>query len=475
MASVHGHLTGTPSPAVVTRGPGAAAAANGAAQATLDRHPLVLVTDTVPQAHRGRVPHQRIDQQAMLAPVTKHTQVLTDATPADEVVRLVRLAHEGRPGAVHLDYDAGGTTTSASAPRDRSAGPLSSTTTSATTTAQAQIRAATRPVVIVGLGALDCGVEVGEHLEAFGAPVLTTYQAIGTVPSESAICAGLFTNGASERALLAQADLIVTVGLDAVEPIPAPWDYAAPVVALAAHPEPDPYIDKAIDVLGDLPDLVRSLLLGDHEWPPNAGASHRETIRAQLATAEPPTERCLTPVTLVQAAASACPDDVTVTVDAGAHFLAIMPFWPVRSPDQLLISNGLATMGFALPAAIGAALARPGSPVLCLVGDGGLGMTLAELETIARLQLPIAVVVFNDAALSLIEIKQREGHGGEAAVKYLPTDFAAVAAASGVESMKVTSPAQLADALAGGWDSPLLLDVAVDPAQYRNLIGVTRG
>ena len=82
------------------------------------------------------------------------------------------------------------------------------------------------------------------------------------------------------------------------------------------------------------------------------------------------------------------PAQATATVDAGAHFLAIMPFWPAAAPLRLLISNGLATMGFALPAAIAAALARPGLPVVCMVGDGGLAMTLAELETLARLQLP---------------------------------------------------------------------------------------
>jgi acetolactate synthase-1/2/3 large subunit len=162
-------------------------------------------------------------------------------------------------------------------------------------------------------------------------------------------------------------------------------------------------------------------------------------------------------------------------VDAGAHFLAVLPFWPATTPTQLLISNGLATMGFALPAAIGAALARPGVPVVCMVGDGGLAMTLAELETLARLQLPVTVVVFDDAALSLIEVKQKPGQGGSEAVRFHPVDYAAVAAAMGLDSIVVTNAADTAAALRGGWDRPRLIDARIDPSTYARLIAVTRG
>jgi acetolactate synthase I/II/III large subunit len=169
------------------------------------------------------------------------------------------------------------------------------------------------------------------------------------------------------------------------------------------------------------------------------------------------------------------PQGTIATVDAGAHFLAIMPFWPSLEPLQLLISNGLATMGFAVPAAIAAALAKPGSPVVCMVGDGGLAMALAELETISRLRLPITVVVFDDAALSLIEVKQKAGQGGEAAVRFAPVDYAQVAAAMGLESVMVTTAAEATKALTGGWDAPRLIDARIDPATYTRLIAATRG
>jgi acetolactate synthase-1/2/3 large subunit len=109
--------------------------------------------------------------------------------------------------------------------------------------------------------------------------------------------------------------------------------------------------------------------------------------------------------------------------------LPSMSLWSVENVDEVLISSGLATMGYALPAAIGAALARPEQRIVCFTGDGGLGMCLGELETIVRLGLRITIVLFNDARLSLIAIKAKpEGNGGDNAIGYAGTDFAAVAA-----------------------------------------------
>jgi acetolactate synthase-1/2/3 large subunit len=158
--------------------------------------------------------------------------------------------------------------------------------------------------------------------------------------------------------------------------------------------------------------------------------------------------------------------------------LAVMPLWPVDEPHRLLISSGLATMGYALPAAIGAALCTPGVPVIAFTGDGGLGMTLMELETAVRLRLRVIVVVFNDSALSLIKIKQRPaGQGGDEAVSYGPTSFAAAAEAMGAAAASVSDPAGLADALttALGREGPTLIDARVDPAGYPAILDLTRG
>jgi acetolactate synthase-1/2/3 large subunit len=152
--------------------------------------------------------------------------------------------------------------------------------------------------------------------------------------------------------------------------------------------------------------------------------------------------------------------------------------WAVEDPREMAISSGLATMGFALPAAIGAAYARPGSRVVCFTGDGGLGMCIGELETLARSGLPVTVVVFNDALLSLIAIKAKpQGHGGQGAVGFEQVDFAAVARAYGIAAAVATTPGELESAMreAMSVDGPFVVDARVDPAGYKDIMNVVRG
>ena len=492
MASTHGLLTSTPVPAVVTRGPGAACAVNGAAQATLDRQPLLLISDTVPTGTRDRVPHQRVDQISMLAPVTKDSLPFGPSTEYDTVSDLVALAVTEPPGAVHLDYDIGldsqterGTQFGGGPEQGNGASagnagasiePLATETVAIESEIEAvasRIELARRPVVLIGRGALGPSDAVAAAALRFGAPVFMTYQAAGVIPTEHDLAAGLFTNGASEEALIEEADLIVTIGLDSVEPRSAPWPYQQPVVAFSPVPASDPYHPIEAELVGDLGVLSERTLRPGHDWPSDAGARFRQSVRAELRRGEPDS---LGPVALVETMVGQLPPNVTTTVDAGAHFLAIMPFWPAAAPNRVLISNGLATMGYALPAAIGASLARTGEPVLCLVGDGGLGMTLAELETVARLDLPITTVVFNDSGLSLIEIKQRAGdHGGSGAVRYRTIDFSAVARGLGMEATVATTVDDVTQAMRSGWSRPRLIDARIDPSHYRHLIAVTRG
>lgn len=504
MAGTFGLLTGAPAPVVVTRGPGAASVANGLAQATLDRFPLVVVADTVPRALAQRVAHQRLDQPALLGPAAKVSATVSDATTDDELRVLVAAAARWPYGGVHLDYDP--TAGSGEEPcRQPPPGPVVADGArghdgGVGAEALALVAAARRPVLVVGMEAAarpDGPELVAALAAALGCPVLTTYQALGVVPTEGPANAGLFTNGALEAPVLAAADLIVTVGLDLVEPIPAPWLHPAPVVRLSAVDQTDGYLPAAVDAVGDLGASLRAVVAGLRttspaaDWPAGAAVRFRDDARRRLRT-EPgaaeggPTDRPpggaggagrFGPIELVDTLVHGAPDPLTVTVDAGAHFLAVMPLWPAAAPHRVLISNGLATMGFALPAAIGAALARPGEPVLALTGDGGLSMVLAELETVARLGLPVTVVVFNDAALSLIEIKQQAHHGGPGAVRYRPTDFAAIARASGLGACTVRTPSELAVAVSDpdAWRHPRLIDARIDPSPYRHLISATRG
>lgn len=483
MASAYGYIRDQVVPVVVTRGPGAASAVNGAAQATLDRQPLALITDTVPASLAERVAHQRLNQRAMLGPVSKSSVTFGATSSAEELEALLGYAQQSPAGAVHLNYDNIGTPSGFEPPELPK--PIHSRKNVTN-----RILEAERPVVICGLGAAQAqhqeGCELSTTLQEFAAPVLTTYQGIGVISTEHELAAGLFTNGAAERPLLEQADLIITVGLDPVEPLPASWSYNAPVISFATHPTADPYLPIEAELVGDLSDLCHQHLLASHTWPAGTGADTRATLRAALITqrsaasdesgdTDQEPETIFGAVDLVTTTAANAPSDIIVTVDSGAHFLAVLPFWPVHQPKRLLISNGLGTMGYAVPAAIGAALARPGEPVVAFVGDGGLGMTMAELETIVRLELPITVIVFNDSALSLIEVKQRDGQGGAQAVRYNGTDFATVASGMGMAADVVSTPTQLEGVLATGWSTPRLIDARIDPADYPHLIQITRG
>lgn len=466
MAGTHGMLTGSVGAAVVTRGPGVTSAATGLAQATLDRFPLLLVSDTVSSSTAARVPHQRLDQVAMAAPLTKWAGTLGATEPAAVVRAATTLARRAPAGAVHLDLDA--TAPGDAAPDVPLPPPVDR---AALAEARRLIAGSHHPVVVAGLQAA-AAPGMRDALDRLGCPVLCTYQAKGAVPDGWPVAAGLFTNGALERPLLERADLVLAVGLDPVEPIPAPWSYDVPVVMLHPAPVDRSYFGDPTVVLGPLESTLPELVdAAEPWWDAEAGALARK------AGIEALQHRCggLSPHDVVREVARVAPASSTVTVDAGAHMLVVMPLWHASRPHQVLISNGLATMGFALPAAIGAALAGPEGPVVCFVGDGGLGMTLAELETVSRLRLDVVVVVLNDAALSLIEIKQTAAQGGAGAVRYGATDFAAVARGSGMPGCVVESVDELRAQLSGGLRGPRLIDARIDPEGYRHVIAVTRG
>jgi acetolactate synthase-1/2/3 large subunit len=166
-----------------------------------------------------------------------------------------------------------------------------------------------------------------------------------------------------------------------------------------------------------------------------------------------------------------------VTVDAGAHMFPVMALWDADGANRVLISNGLATMGFALPAAIGAALLDPAAPVVAFTGDGGLLMCLGELGTAARVRARIRIVVFDDQALSLIQIKQAARAYQTASTDTGPVDWVALAEAMGVRAVRAGSAAELERGLAYTRDhpGPVLIAARVDPEPYQAMIRALRG
>ena len=495
MAATSADLTGVPGAVVVTRGPGLASAVNGIAHAALDRLPVVVIADTVTDA---RISHQRIDQGALGRSVAKAAVAVSGPPTAVEAVATALAAP---PGPVIANMDDGAA--DKRGPRRLQNGVEAQTLRAAEDMAARAGRAilaeavagARRPVLLLGTGAIPRTAAVRDALGGRGIPALHTYRARGVLPDSGAEAAGLVTGGTMEWPLLSAADLIVGLGVDEAEMIPARWDYAARTILVSEPGAPPAHgwftgataltmpIDEALGVLAAGPG-------GTIEWPPDAGRAAKADAARRLAAAATAAPGRLAPQQVVATARACAPPETIATVDAGAHMLAAMPLWDVPQPKMLLTSSGLATMGYALPAAIAAALClpqtqglpptqgTPQTPVLAFTGDGGLGMTLAEIETAVRLSLRVIVIVFNDAALSLIKIKQKPaGHGGDEAVRYRPTSFAAAAAAMGAAGAAVTSERELAAALADALarPGPTVIDAGVDPAGYPAIMDLSRG
>ncbi len=486
MAATSADLTGAPGAVLVTRGPGLASAVNGIAHAALDRLPLVVIADTVRAAEAGRVSHQRLDQAALGRSVAKAVLTVGGDRAGQAAAQAVSLALAAPPGPVIVQLDDAAAAGPPGAPDEERPEPADDLGPLATALAQAR-----RPVLLLGAHAVRHTAAIRAAVAGRGIPALHTYRARGIVPDAAAEAGGLVTGGTMEWPLLAHADLIIGLGVDEAEMIPAAWEYAAPTVLVAESPAGPAgaagYFTGATTLTAALPAAIDLLAAwapaAGPRWAPGAGrAARAETARrlGQAAIAAPGT---LAPQQVAAVARAHTPPDTIATVDAGAHMLAVMPLWEVDQPRQLLISSGLATMGFALPAAIAAAVcARPpsheGQPVLAFTGDGGLGMTLAEIETAVRLRLRIVVIVFNDAALSLIKIKQRPaGQGGAEAVDYAPVSFAGVATAMGAAAATAGTEAELATALDAALhrDGPTVIDAAVDPACYPAIMELSRG
>jgi acetolactate synthase-1/2/3 large subunit len=492
MAAAHADLTGAPGAVVVTRGPGLASAMNGIAHAALDRLPVVVIADTVRGAETDRISHQRLDQEAMGGSVAKAVVAVGGKSACEGAARAVSLALAARAGPVIALMDDGDAARGAgpgnggmgpATRADESAGTIGSGTQKAPEFLADALNAARRPLVLLGAAAIPHTTAIRGALLGSGIPALHTYRARGIVPDLAAEAGGLVTGGTAEWPLLAAADLIIGLGVDEAEMIPAAWDYSARTVLVGGHPgehAASGYFSGAIALAIPLPAAVRILAgcVGEHDWPPAVGRTARLTAVRRLNEAAAAGPGKLAPQRVAAIVRAGTPPDTIATVDAGAHMLVAMPLWEVTQPRQLLTSSGLATMGFALPAAIAAASCGTGQMVVAFTGDGGLGMTLAEIETAVRLRLRIAVIVFNDAALSLIKIKQRPaGQGGSEAVDYCPVSFAAIAAAMGAAGASVATEAELSQALEQALqrNGPTVIDVAVDPTGYRAVLELSRG
>ncbi|MBR0649283.1 thiamine pyrophosphate-binding protein, partial [Roseomonas terrae] len=340
---------------------------------------------------------------------------------------------------------------------------------------------ARRPVVVAGLEAVDAADELRALVAALGCPALVTYKAKGAIADADPHFAGIFTCGAAEGPVLDACDAVIMVGADPVEFIPKPWRWPVPIIEVATAPRTLPYAAPEAALSGAIAPALDALAGGvtRSEWDAPSIAALREAWLLTLAN-DPRQGGGIGPQRIVEITQAACGKagfDPRVAVDAGAHMFPATTFWQCRRPGDLLISNGLATMGFALPAAIAAALHDPGRGALAFTGDGGLLMGLGELATAAVLGVKLVVVVFNDATLSLIDIKKEKRDLPTGALGWPRADLAAAMRSMGGIGLTANTEAELAEAVAAACaaSGPVLIDAAVDPSGYPAQIKALRG
>jgi len=474
-AAGQAEATGRPGACLTTVGPGAASVVNGVACAFLDRAPLVLFTDS----HPPMFAHQRLDHRELFRPITKWTAVLDANSVAATIDHAIEIAMTPPMGPVHLDcpgavasmeVPAAGVEQNVPAKTDRRVeGDLDGFAR--------HVEQSRRPLALIGVGARrpDDARAIRAFCERHGVPAMVTYQAKGVVPDAHPLFAGVFTNATIEQPIIDDSDLLIGIGLDPVELIPRPWKRQQPIVYCGPYRVEDRHVSFAAQVTGDVPSCIEHIasLLGRADWDLDR---LRDAVADQRRRMAVPAGG-LSAQDVVRVAADRLAESCRVTVDAGAHMFPATMLWPVSEPGGMLISNGLSTMGFALPAAIGAAIVDRGRPVVALTGDGGLLMCAGELLTAAREELPIAVIVFSDASLSLIEIKQQQRQHQPAGVALGSIGWPALAASFGVAASCATNEAELARCLdqAAARPGPSLIEARIDRSNYGRLLSAIRG
>ncbi|WP_439568684.1 thiamine pyrophosphate-binding protein [Sphingopyxis sp.] len=480
MADVCGRLTGVPGVCFGTFGPGATNLATGVGGATLDRSPMIALTDEMPAAWRDRTIQMGIDHQALFAPITKATMRITADSAVETLGAAARIALSGRPGAVHVGLPQG---MSAVAVGEARIAPVAADPVAAPAAADvdalvAAFAAAEKPVLAIGLGAVHAGEQARlvALAEQFGLPVLLTPMAKGMIAETHPNYAGVLFHALSDVVgqTHAAADLVVAVGYDPIEFNYENWMREG--LALASIDVAPADIDRAkypllADVVGKIAPALDALLAlpaAAKGWDLAALGARKDAMFARLAGRDGPFGPCAA----LDVLRDVLPDDGIMTCDVGAHTHLIGQHWRTPAPGTQIMTNGWSAMGFGLPAAIAAKLCRPDTPVCCVLGDGGFLMTVGELATAVREKLPIVIVVFTDNDLALIRIKQEKKQNPIYGTPVRAEGTIGGPSLFGVPVTVARDPAEFRAALEAAFaaDGPVIVEALLDSREYDELV-----
>jgi acetolactate synthase-1/2/3 large subunit len=474
-ADVTGRMTGVPGLCIATLGPGATNLATGVGCAFLDRSPMIAITCNLNTDQLKRRIQMWIDHHALFRPITKATWRLERGHIGQTLADAIQLAASEPQGPVHLDLPEDVALALTNEPVSALAEPprLPVAPDDAIARAADLIAGANRPIAVIGASAMRLRdpALLRNVVERHGLPFASTTMAKGMIDEDHPLSLGCIERSCRQilRRFLRSADLIVGLGYDTVEVEYEAWIGDTPLLQIDIEPADVAASVRLVhQVTGDLDhSLARlaALPAAAYEWRDDALAAHRRAFQAALR----PASATFTAHAAIDAVRRALPRAGVLAFDVGAHTHQIASQWSAHAPKTFQITNGWSSMGFGLPAAIAAKLARPDLPVVCLIGDGCFQMTCGEVATAKRLKLTLPVVVLDDKWLALIKVKQIRRQLPLYGTELQAEDYAAPPAHYfGVPAIGVASAEDLEAAVRSALNAagPTVIEAVVDSEHY---------
>jgi len=458
MADVYGRLTGKAGVCLSTLGPGATNLVTGVADANMDHSPVVAIAGQAATTRLHKESHQVVDLVSLFKPITKYATQLLEPETIPEVIRKgFKLAQSEKPGAVFIDFPENiSEMTTPERPLPVVKPRLTLADTKLIEKAALLISRARSPLILVGNGVVRA--HASGQLEAFAnhcqIPFVNTFMAKGAVPHFhnplSVGTAGL-QKGDYENGGFSDSDLVICVGFDMVEYHPHLWNpnREHTIIHIDTSPaEVDYSYSPNVELIGNIGRNLNALTeklpnKNHHPKPyPLREAMIEEMQRCSESNAFP-----MKPQKIIWDLRTAMHREDIAICDVGAHKMWMARFFRSELPNTCIISNGFASMGIAVPGAIGAKLAFPNKAVVAVTGDAGFMMNSQEIETALRCQTPIVILIWNDSQYGLINWKQKRQFGRSAYIAFNNPDFVQYAQSFGATGIHIEKASDLYPAL----------------------------
>jgi len=481
MAQGMARVTGRPAVCIATSGPGATNLLTAIADAKLDSIPLVAITGQVPRALIGTDAFQEVDTYGLSIPITKHNFLVSSAEELLSVIpRAFAIAASGRPGPVLVDIPKDVQTQIFDIdewPEPGAARPAPVADSTLIARAAAMINAAERPVLYLGggvihSGAADLAVDLAEKANL---PTVMTLMALGAMPVDHPLSLGMLGMHGTRQANLAldECDLLIAVGArfdDRATGKVAQFCPRAKIIHIDIDPaELDKIKTAQVGIAADVRDTLTRLLPATVENQSKTWVDRIHALRRQFPFHMPDPDDPRSHFGLIRAVAACLDDNAIIVTDVGQHQMWAAQAYPLRRPRQWLTSGGLGTMGFGVPAAIGAALAEPQRTVICFTGDGSILMNIQELVTAAQENVNVKIVLMNNETLGMVHQQQTLFYGERLfASQFVATpDFVRVAQGFGIAAVDLDQAGDPRTALAEAIErpGPRLIHASIDAEQ----------